>query len=66
MTAQAHTYTLPEFSLQLVTTLDYNRLLLQNNDGTFEVWQASMVGILVVGGVKYEFLNDLIADPTLN
>lgn len=66
MAVQANTYTLPEFSLELVATLDYNRLLLQNFDGTFEVWQASMVGILLVGGVKYEFFNDLVADPTLN
>lgn len=66
MAVQAHTYTLPEFSLELTATLDYNRLLLQNYDGTFEVWQASMVGILLVGGVKYEFVNDLIPDETLN
>ena len=59
------TFTLTEFSLQLVATLDHNRLLLQDTfDGEFEVWQAHMEGCLLIGGARYEFLNDLTLDTT--
>jgi hypothetical protein len=59
------TFTLTEFSLQLVATLDYHRLLLQDTfDGEYEVWQADMTGSLLVGGIRYTFLNDLILDTT--
>jgi hypothetical protein len=61
------TFTLDEFKLRLVAILDHNRLLLQDAfDGGMEVWQAQCQGVLLIGGIKYEFSHDLVADNTLN
>jgi len=59
-TSIQETFSLQEYQLQLVATLDYNRILVQDIvQGGLEVWQAEMDGNLLVDGIRYHLLTDL-------
>jgi hypothetical protein len=60
-------FTLSEFQLRLVSTLDHSRILVEDiANCECEIWQADPNGTLLLEGIKYSFSHDLVGNTTTN